>query len=116
MTRISFAIAVGAFLGFIGAKFLFVDSALSLIPWSIAGLTIGYSGSNRDSIINGAAYGFTLAFVFMIIGYSGTASLMSRLPFFAILGFVGGICGLVLGWIGFRIKLIVDKRKKGQGV
>jgi hypothetical protein len=55
-------------------------------------------------VVNGSCYGFALAFVFMIGGYAGGAPLISRLPFFAMPGLSGGMCGLLLGGAGFGIK------------
>jgi hypothetical protein len=46
----------------------------------------------------------------MIAGYSGSASLISRLPFFALIGLFGGACGVGLGWVGFGIK----RRVRGE--
>lgn len=91
---------IGAFLGLLGAKYLFVGSWLSLPFWGLVGLALAYWSGKRQALFNGAIYGFLLAFVFMLSGYSGSASLVSRLPFFAGLGLVGAVCGLGLGWLG----------------
>jgi hypothetical protein len=109
MTKVAVSVLVGALLGIIGVRYLFVGSALSLVPWTIAGLAIGYWSDKRASMINGAVYGFALSFVFMIAGYSGSASLLSRLPFFAALGLFGAVCGLVLGLLGFLLKAGIRK-------
>ncbi len=111
MVRLIVSIVVGAVLGVIGSRYLFVGSWLSLIPWGIVGLALGMWGERRQAMIDGAAYGFVLAFVFMLSGYSGTASIASRLPFFAALGVVGAICGFVLGLVGSLGKTIVSARK-----
>jgi len=112
VTKLAVSILVGALLGTIGARYLFVGSALSLVPWGIAGLAIGYWGDSRASMINGAAYGFALTFVFLVAGYTGSASLLSRLPFFALLGLFGAICGLVLGILGYLLKTLIHKITK----
>jgi len=87
MKKLIVSILAGSLLGFIGSRVLFVGSWLSLIPWGIVGLAIGYWSQKRDAMITGSCYGFALAFLFMIAGYAGSASLVSRLPFFAILGY-----------------------------
>ena len=116
MLKTALSIIVGALLGIIGARYVFVGSWLSLMPWGIVGLAIGYWGDRRAAMTNGAAYGFMLAFAFMVAGYSGTASLLSRLPFFAILGLFGAICGFVLGLLGFLLKGGIQKlTSKGAG-
>ena len=107
------SIIIGVLLGIIGARYVFVGSWLSLIPWGIAGLAIGFWGDRRAGMINGAVFGFVLAFVFMIAGYGGTASLLSRLPFFAILGLFGAFCGFVLGILGFLLKKAIEMRNSG---
>ncbi len=105
------ALILGSVLGIVGARYLFVGSWLNLIPWGIAGLAIGSLGSKNEAFVNGVTYGFVLVFVFMIAGYTGTYSLASRLPFFAFLGVVGSVCGLLLGLIGFYIKSRLVKKK-----
>ena len=110
MKKVVVSIFSGAILGVIGARYLFVGSWLSLIPWGIAGLLIGFWSQKRQWLVNGICYGFTICFAFMIAGYSGSAALISRLPFFALIGLFGGMCGLFLGWAGFVIK----RRVRGE--
>lgn len=98
------AIAAGVILGIVGARYVFVGSWLSLIPWSLAGLAIGFWGTRNEALVNGVTFGFVLSFVFMLAGYNGRATLISRIPFFAVLGVFGGICGLVLALGGFSVK------------
>jgi hypothetical protein len=114
MKKLVVSIGAGSILGYIGSRVLFVGSWLSLIPWAIVGLAIGYWSQKREAIINGGCYGFALAFVFMIAGYTGSASLISRLLFFAILGIFGGLYGLILGMFGSAIHGLVNNRKKGN--
>ncbi len=114
MNKTATAIVVGLVLGIVGARYVLVGSWLNLIPWSIAGLAVGYWGSKIESIVNGLTYGFVLSFVFMLAGYSGKSALAGRIPFFAVLGVFGGICGLILGLIGFSVKAkLTARRKKG---
>jgi hypothetical protein len=104
MIKVMVSILAGSLLGLIGARYVFVGSWLSLIPWGMVGLLIGYWSQKREWLVNGSCYGFAMTFVFMLAGYGGSASLISRMPFFAILGLFGGLCGLVLGLMGFEIK------------
>lgn len=92
---------LGIALGIIASRYLLVGSALSLIPWGVAGLLLGlWCPTYRTAASTGALYGFLLAFTFMLAGYQGSAPILSRLPFFAILGIVGAICGAALGLVG----------------
>lgn len=112
MKKITTAVVAGLILGVVGARYLFVGSWLNLVPWAIAGLAIGFWGAKNESLVNGVAYGFVLTFVFMLAGYEGKPSLISRVPFFAILGVVGGMCGLILGFVGFYSKTAMQKFRK----
>jgi hypothetical protein len=105
------AALAGLVLGILGARFVFVGSWLSLVPWGIAGIALGSWGTKQEAVVDGVIFGFVLSFVFMIAGYSGSFSLASRLPFFAIIGVFGAVCGLALGLIGFRIKARIAKGK-----
>ena len=100
MQKTILAASLGGLLGVIAAQVLFVGSGLSLVPWTIAGLLVGGLASSRgESGKLGAIYGFALAFVFMLTGYSGSASLLSRVPFFTLLGIVGAFAGAALAML-----------------
>jgi hypothetical protein len=113
MIKALVSILIGSVMGFLGSRYLFVGSALSLVPWGIMGLVLGAWNSRRGAAMaNGALYGFSLAFVFMIAGYTGTEPLFSRLPFFALLGAFGAISGLVLEIGGYGLKVSLRKVRK----
>ena len=97
MRAILLSALIGTVLGYLGARVLFVGSYLSLIPWGIAGFILGWwSQTYRTAGMNGAVYGFVLAFFFMLVGYEGSSPVWTRIPFFALLGLVGAVCGA--GW------------------
>ena len=76
------AACLGAFLGVLNARYLFVGSWMSLVLWTFVGLILGYWSKTWHPAVVGAAYGFMLSFVFMSAGYAGKAPLVSRLlPF-----------------------------------
>ncbi|HTY12419.1 MAG TPA: hypothetical protein VMF88_15255 [Bacteroidota bacterium] len=104
MKKIIVSIVVGGMLGIAGGRYVFVGSALSLIPWGLAGLALGSWCSKKEWAYIGGFYGFILSFVFMVAGYTGGEPLLGRLPFFAIFGGVGGVCGILLSWIGFTLR------------
>ena len=107
------AALIGIVLGIIGSRYLFVGSALSLIPWGIAGLLFGlWCPTYRETIAIGALYGFLLAFSFMMSGYQGSVPVLTRLPFFAILGLVGAVCGIGLGVTGSFISRLIKNDVK----
>jgi hypothetical protein len=106
------SICIGALLGIVGARYLLAGSALSLVPWSIAGICIGCFNDRRGAMINGAVYGFVLAFAFMCAGYKGAQPLLMRVPFFLLLGAIGAVCGFALGNLGFLFRSLLVARKK----
>ncbi len=99
------AILVGAILGVLGARVLFVNSALSLVPWSVAGLALGavYAGDRWRTRVVGAAYGFALAYAFMVASYDGTSAVASKLLPFLPFGAFGAICGTLLAVVGSSV-------------
>jgi hypothetical protein len=108
MQKLIVSAIVGALLGVIGAKYLFVGSGISLLPWALVGLIVGYYClDRRRAAYNGAVYGFFLTFSFMISGYSGSEPLLTRIPFFILLGLAGALCGIFLSLPGYWLKSIV---------
>ncbi len=92
------AATIGAVLGVLGAHAT-VLGGWTLLPWAVVGAIIGYT-MRRRSVVAGAVYGFVLAFVFMLDVYTGKASVLSRVPFFAPLGVIGAICGAIFAAAG----------------
>src|SRR5712664_3118443 len=101
--RVAVPLVVGSLVGVSGQYYLSLGF-YSLIPWGIAGLALGWWSRKGEPAIVGALYGFALCFVFMVWGYNGSASLIGRLPFFALIGAFGAVCGLPLGIAGFLVK------------
>jgi hypothetical protein len=99
------ALVVGVVVGAAGPQYAFL-AAYSLIPWGLIAVALGSWGSSRgDALKSGAAYGFALSFAFLVAGYNGKPSLVSRFPFFVILAVFGAVCGLALSAVGYYLKL-----------
>jgi hypothetical protein len=103
MSRIAVPIGLGLLLGWAASHALFLGG-WTLLPWGAAALGLGYWLGKRGAMLAGALYGFALSFVFMLAGYTGAAPVATRVPFFALLGLFGAICGLVLALLGARLK------------
>lgn len=73
-----------------------------VLPWGAIAIALAYDSKNHR-VISSAAFGFTATFVFMLRGYDGADSVISRVPPFLLIGLFGGICGLAAGWIGTKI-------------
>jgi hypothetical protein len=102
---------LGAALGLIGARYILVGSPLSLIPWGLAALLIGYfSTSWKGTIGSGALFGFCLAGTFMVAGYQGTAPVTNYLIPFAIISLVGAFCATAGATVGQLIRTKVHSR------
>ncbi len=102
----------GIVLGYVAAKMLFLQYA-TLFPWSLAGLLIGYfSNTKIESLKNGAIYGFLLGSTFMAVIYEGSAPIISRIPFFIVLGFVSAACGTLLSIFAFLTKQRIARYSK----
>ncbi|MEA2765052.1 MAG: hypothetical protein QOK07_1456 [Gemmatimonadaceae bacterium] len=98
------AFIVGVVIGAAGPQYVFLG-AYSLIPWGLVAAALGFWGSRRDALRNGAVYGFSLSFAFLAADYNGTSSLASRFPFFVILALFGAVLGLALSALGYYLKL-----------
>ena len=110
--RLFISIVVGAFLGIVGSRLLFVGSWLSLIPWGVIGLAIGAISRKAERWLNGGLFGFCLTVAFMVAGYSGADPVMTKLPFFILLGAFGAACGIALALVGFLLWGLVVKREE----
>lgn len=97
--QIIVAAGFGMLLGILGAHVLWL-AIWTLVPWGLAGAELGYWWNDRRPALPGAVFGFALSFSFMVAGYLGKDSLLSRIPPFAMLGLVGGLCGLSLAIVG----------------
>ncbi|HEX9607544.1 MAG TPA: hypothetical protein VF962_09960 [Gemmatimonadaceae bacterium] len=104
MVKIIIAAILGVILGATGPYYAFLGW-YSVIPWGLVALAVGSWCSKRQSLYAGALYGFCLNFSFMIAGYTGTASLLSRLPFFILIGLFGAVCGIALSVTGYFLKV-----------
>ena len=76
-------------------------------------MALCYWSQRRERVLVGVLYGFALCFSFMIAGYTGTASLASRLPFFGLVGVFGALCGLGLTVVGYQLR---SKREPSREV
>ena len=109
MNKILVAGVLGVLVGISGQYYLTLG-VYSLIPWGLIGLAIGAWCTQRQGLSAGALYGFCLCFAFMVAGYQGSASLMSRIPFFLLIGAVGAVCGAALAAVGYFLKLTYSRR------
>ena len=98
MANILIAAGLGAVLGLLGAHATFLGW-WTLLPWAVGGAVVGYAARRRPAVA-GASYGFVLSFAFMLGVYTGKASVLGRVPFFALLGVVGAVCGSSLAVAG----------------
>ncbi|MCQ9164205.1 hypothetical protein [Arthrobacter sp. STN4] len=99
------AAALVALLGLIGARYIFVGSALSLVPWGLAALIIGlFSRTWATALSRSALFGFCLAGTFMLAGYQGTVPVTNHLIPFAIIGLVGALCAITGATFGHLVR------------
>jgi len=100
---------VGVIVGVSGQYYLSLGG-YSLVPWGLVGLAIGVWCARRQALSAGAVYGFCLCFAFMVAGYTGTASLLSRIPFFLVIAAFGAVCGAALAAVGHFLKITYSRR------
>jgi hypothetical protein len=105
------ALIVGVVIGAAGPQYVFLGP-MSLIPWGLVAVALGMWGTKREALKSGAVYGFSLSFAFLVAGYNGTPSLVSRSPFFAILSLFAAMCGVALAASGYYLKLRFARPRK----
>lgn len=103
MLRFLLAVALGAALGLAGARATFLGW-WTLLPWGAGALALGYTFRQRPLAVAGI-YGFVLSFSFMVGVYRGARPLLSRAPFFALLGLVGASCAVLIALAGSRFAI-----------
>ena len=93
------SLLIGVATGYVGGP------AVAMVWWALLGLLLGwFSDRKKASLMNGALYGFALAYTFMLAGYSGSESVLSKLVPFVAFGVFGSICGACLGLVGYLIR------------
>lgn len=70
-----------------------------ILPWGAIAVGLGYD-SKSYKLLSSAVFGFIASFIFMMQGYSGTESRMSRVLPFVLIALFGGLAGLLCGWVG----------------
>ena len=107
------AALLGVILGWLGARVVFVNSALSLVPWGLAALAFGAAIRGRVlSLAAAAVFGFFVSLGFLLFGYEGTYSTLSRIVPFSILGLFGAFCA---GCLALAAHLVVYRRPTRRG-
>ncbi len=91
------------------ASYYFFKGWFNIIPWAIAAILIGYVSSVRkNTVINGALFGYFLFITYILIGYKGKTDETSIIKFvlfticFSLIGSVGGVTGALLGNFLYR--------------
>lgn len=70
-------------------------ASLNLVVWAVVAGVIGFvAPTRRLAILDSAIVGFSIVFSYSILGYQGSASLLSAIPVFALLA-VAGALGMV---------------------
>lgn len=76
-------------------------------PWGAIAVGLAYDSENYK-ILSSGVFGFAASFFFMLHGYNGTNSLITRVPPFLLIGLFGGGCGMAAGWLGAKISKAKD--------
>jgi hypothetical protein len=109
--RVCVSGSAGTVLGYLCARVVLVGSGAALVPWGVVGIALGIGCTRRAAVLVGSAYGFALAYVFMLASYDGSADRASRLLPFLAFGAFGALCGSVLALLG----RLVSRRSSRAG-
>jgi len=93
---------------FISSRYLFVGSALSLLPWGALALLWGFvAPSNSQALRLGAIYGFSQAFIFLWVDKAGKTTVVQffiLLVIISALGLLAGGCAAIVARLGYAAK------------
>jgi hypothetical protein len=98
--------AVAEFLFFVGHA-----AWLNLVVWAVIGLAIGALSKRWSTAIwVDAVVGFAIVFSYSVMGYQGSAALVTALAPFALIGLVGAVGMGVAGAVGFAVRRVFSPR------
>ncbi|MFI5140356.1 MAG: DUF5518 domain-containing protein, partial [Sphingobacteriales bacterium] len=93
-------------------SYYFIKGWYNVIPWAIAALIVGYlSESRRNSLINGAVFGYFLFVVYIVLGYTGktdTASIIKFILFTLLFNLVGSVACAAGAFVGNLLKRLSE--------
>ncbi len=105
-------ILVAAVLGFVSSRF--VVGWYTTVPWMLSTLCVGYIAlDRRKAIINGAIFGYVIFTFYMPSVYRGatdTKSILLFMGFVLAFSLIGGMAGIVGGFVGNLLS------RKGRGL
>ena len=105
-------VATALVMSYISSRYLFVGSALSLIPWGVLVLSWGIvAHSKTEATRLGAIYGFSQAFVFLWIDKRGHISLSQFVILFGIisaLGLLAAASGALVARVSYWAKISLN--------
>jgi hypothetical protein len=86
----------------------FIKGWFNVIPWALAAIFLGYlSPARKETIINGALFGYFLFLVYIILGYAGktdTGSLIKFILFALLFSLIGSLAGIIGTLVGNFVK------------
>ena len=85
-------------------SYYFFVGWVNIIPWAVATIVIGYMSLGRkDTIINGALFGYFLFVTYILYGYRGntdTKSISNIIIFSLLFSLIGAVAGIIGTFIG----------------
>jgi hypothetical protein len=106
-------------MGFISGKLLlFNGSAMNVFPWGILALGASFLAiSKRQAIKFSTAFSFIVSFSFLLFNNTGTTNLVQALKLIAaasIASSFGLLCGVFLGWLGWKVRHGFKKERRSR--
>lgn len=106
-------LVVAAIMSYLSSRYIFVGSALSLLPWGILALCWGLLASNKKQAKQlGAMYGFFQSFIFLWIDKAGGITFIQFLLLVVIittLSLAAALCAAVAARISFAAKEVITR-------